>query len=700
MLALGLTAPATFPADMPIVYPIARKVDVMDDYHGTKVADPYRWLEDDNSKETAAWVTAENKVTFGYLEAIPQRAKILQRLKGLWNYERFSVPLKEGGRYFFTQNPGLLNQARLMVADTLDAKPRVLLDPNALSPDGTVSLSGWDVSEDGKKIAYAISRSGSDWQEWHVRDVDGGHDLEDIVRWSKFSGAAWRKDGSGFYYSRFDEPKPGEERKGVTEYQKLYYHKLGTAQKDDPLVYQRQDHKDWGFNAVVTDDGKWLIISVSRGTDPKNGIFYQDLTKDGSPVVELLKDFDAEYSFINNDGSLFYFQTDLKAPTRRVIALDVTNPDRKEWREIVPESKDTLEETSLLAGKFVCTYLRDAHSAVCVMDTEGKLVREVALPGLGSADGFWGKAGDPETFYSFASFTVPATVYRYDVQTGESAVFKQPKVDFDGSKYETRQVFATSADGTKVPMFITQRRGLKLDGAQPVLLYGYGGFNISLTPEFGVKRAVWLEQGGVYVEANLRGGGEYGRAWHEAGIKEHKQNVFDDFIACAEWLIQNGYTSPEKLAINGGSNGGLLVGAVMTQRPDLFRVALPAVGVMDMLRYHKFTIGWAWMGEFGSADDAKDFPWLYSYSPLHHLAPGVRYPATLITTADHDDRVVPAHSFKFAARLQECQAKDGPPVLIRIETKAGHGGGTSLGKVIEESADELAFLVHELGMTN
>ncbi|MEQ1861982.1 MAG: prolyl oligopeptidase family serine peptidase [Chthoniobacteraceae bacterium] len=697
-LFLAFASMTGFCADMLLPYPATRQAEVIDDYHGTKVADAYRWLEDDNSPETAAWVEAQNKVTFGFLESIPQRDAIRARLKTLWNYERFGIPHAEGGRYFFSHNSGLQNQAVLLVADAIDAEPRVLLDPNTLSTDGTVSLTGWQPSDDGNLLAYSLSRSGADWQEWHVRDVRSGRDLDDVLKWSKFSGASWAKDGGGFYYSRYDEPKPGEERKGVVEFQKLYFHKLGTPQSDDRLIYKRDDQKQWGFGGQVTDDGRWLVIPVWHGTDPRNAIFYRDLAKPDAPVVELLREFDADYSFIDNDGPVFFFQTDLDAPMRRVIAIDVTKPERANWREVIAEAPDTIEGTSLVGGRLICTYLHNARSAVRVFGLDGKPQREIALPGIGSANGFGGKRSDAATFYAFTSFTTPATIYRLDPASGESTVFKAPKADFDASEFETKQVFATSADGTRVPMFITLRRGLKLDRKQPVLLYGYGGFNISLTPGFGVMRAVWLEQGGIYVQANLRGGGEFGREWNLAGTKERKQNVFDDFIACAEWLIKNGYTSPEKLAISGGSNGGLLVGAAMTQRPDLFAAALPAVGVLDMLRFHKFTIGWAWTSDYGSADDAEQFKSLYAYSPYHHLRAGARYPATLITTGDHDDRVVPAHSFKFAARLQECQAKDGPPVLIRIETKAGHGAGTALSKTIEESADALAFLVKVLGV--
>jgi prolyl oligopeptidase len=718
-------------------YPPTRQGDVADDYHGTKIADPYRWLEDDNAPETAAWVEAQNKVTFGFLESIPERPQIHERLKTLWNFERFGIPRKEGGRYFFSRNTGLQEQDTLLVADSLNAAPRVLLDPNVLSADGSVALKSWSVSGDGKLLAYGVSRKGLDWMEWRVREVDGGKDRDDVLNWSKFSGASWAKDGSGFYYSRYDEPKAGEERTGVLEYQKLYFHKLGTPQGSDQLIYERRDHKDWGFGGYVTDDGRWLIITVTRGTETRNAVFYRDLTKPEAPVVELLRSFNADYSFIDNDGPVFFFKTDLNAPLGRIIAMDVSKagpdpePERApssgaaaippgdgvaaaanaarasaaaaRWREVIPEAKDTLDDVSIIGGRFICTYLKDAYNIARVFEWDGKsaraqAVRDIELPGMGSVGGFGGRANDPETFYMFTSFTVPSMIYRHDVKTGESTVFKTPSVGFDSASYETKQVFATSKDGTRVPMFITQKKGTKRDGKQPVMLYGYGGFNISLTPSFAVSRAVWLERGGVYVQANLRGGGEYGELWHLAGSKRQKQNVFDDFIACAEWLIANSYTSPQKLAISGGSNGGLLVGACMTQRPDLFGAALPSVGVMDMLRFHLFTIGWAWKSDYGSSEDPGDFKALLAYSPLHRLKPGSRYPATLVTTGDHDDRVVPAHSFKFAARLQECQAKDGPPTLIRIETKAGHGAGTSLSKAIEEKTDQISFLVKVLGI--
>ena len=680
-----------------LTYPQTRKDDsVVDDYHGTKVADPFRWLEDDNSAETKAWVEAQNKVTFGYLEKIPRRAELRDRLTKLWNYERFSPPSERGGKYFYTYNSGLQNQRVLYVTDSADAPGRLLLDPNTLSKDGTTSMTEFEPSEDGKLIVYGLSKAGSDWEEFRVRDVETGKDRDDKIEWVKFSGASWAKDGSGFYYSRYDAPKEGDVLKGKNEFQKLYFHKLGTPQADDVLIYERKDHPDWGFGGFVTEDGRYLIIHVSEGTDPKNRIFYKDLSNPNSKVIEFLSNFDAEYAFIDNDGPVFFFRTDREAPRYCVIAMDSRDPTRA--KEIIPQTEDKLDTVSSVGGILVCEYLKDARSMARLHDFNGKAIREIELPGIGSVGGFGGRKKDKETYYSFTSFTEPGAIYRYDLASGKSAIWKKPKVEFDSSAYETKQVFYKSKDGTKVPMFITHKRGVKLDGTNPTLLYGYGGFNISLTPGFSISRAVWLEMGGVYALANLRGGGEYGAEWHQAGTKLRKQNVFDDFISAAEFLVAEKYTSPKKLAIQGGSNGGLLVGACLTQRPDLFGAAIPAVGVMDMLRFHKFTIGWAWASDYGRSDNAEDFKSLYAYSPLHALKPGTRYPATMVMTADHDDRVVPAHSFKFAARLQECQAKDGPPVLIRIETSAGHGAGTALKKTIEETADQLAFLSKELGM--
>lgn len=678
-----------------LAYPATAKDNVVDAYHGTEVPDPYRWLEDDNAATTKEWVKAQNTVTFGYLESIPERAAISNRLTQLWNFERWSTPYRQGSRYFVSRNNGLQNQSVVYSMTSLDGDLQELLDPNRLSSDGTVALSGTDISEDGSLMAYGLSRSGSDWQEWRVRNVATGKDLPDVVQWVKFSSASWTKDGRGFYYSRYDAPKSGEALTGANYFHKLYYHRLGTPQSSDVLVFHRPDKKEWNFGGTVTDDGRYLVITATEGTDPRNRVLYQDLSQPGSPVTELLMDFDADYTFIDNDGPLFWFRTDLQAPRARVIAIDITQPDRANWREIIPESENTLTAVNVVGNRFFCHYLQDARSVVRVFALDGRHERDVDLPGIGSAGGFGGKRSDTETFYVFTSFTTPGTIYRYDIASGSSQVWRAPKVDFDSAAFETRQVFFNSKDGTRVPMFVTHRKGLKLDGTNPTYLYGYGGFNISLTPSFSVAIAAWLEMGGVYAMPNLRGGGEYGEAWHKAGTKLQKQNVFDDFIAAAEWLVANRYTTPDRLAIGGGSNGGLLVGACMTQRPDLFAAALPAVGVMDMLRFHKFTIGWAWTSDYGSSENPEEFKALHAYSPYHNLRPGTRYPSTMVTTADHDDRVVPAHSFKFAARLQECH--QGPnPVLIRIDVKAGHGAGKPTSKQIAEAADRWAFLVREL----
>ncbi|MEQ8540188.1 MAG: prolyl oligopeptidase family serine peptidase [Coleofasciculus sp. D1-CHI-01] len=675
----------------PLTYPTTRQADQVDNYHGTNVADPYRWLEDPDSDETKAWVEAQNKVTFGYLEDIPQRESLKQRITKLWNYEKYGIPYKEGNRYFYFKNNGLQNQSVLYTLTSLDGEPRLLIDPNTLSEDGTIALSGIAISDDGNRMAYGLSTSGSDWQEWKVRDVETGEDLSDHLKWVKFSGASWTTDNQGFFYSRYDEPNDATKLEDANYYHKLYYHKLGTDQSDDQLIYHRPDQKEWMFNGSVTEDGHYLIIYVSQGTDPKNLVFYKDLQTPDSPIVELISEFEANFSLIDNDGSIFWVQTDLDAPRGRVIAIDIHNPERENWQELIPQAEETLEDVGVLNNQFVADYLKDARSSIKIFDLNGAFVREVELPGIGSAGGFGGKRYDTETFYVFTSFTTPATIYRYDMVTGERSLFRQPTVDFDPTQYETRQVFYPSKDGTQVPMFITHKKGLALDGYNPTYLYGYGGFNVSLTPSFSISNLVWMEMGGVYAIPNLRGGGEYGEDWHQAGTKLNKQNVFDDFIAAAEWLIENKYTRPQKLAIGGGSNGGLLVGACMTQRPDLFRAALPSVGVLDMLRFHKFTIGWAWCSDFGSPENPEEFKALYAYSPLHNLKPGTAYPATLITTADHDDRVVPAHSFKFAAALQAAHSGDNP-VLIRIETKAGHGAGKPTAKIIEEIADKWAFL--------
>ncbi len=678
-------------------YPKAKRVDQVDDYHGTKVADPYRWLEDTDSPDTLAWVQAENKLTFGYLDQIPYRKAIHDRLTKLWNYERFGVPEQRGGRYFYQHNNGLQNQSVLLVAESPNAEPRILLDPNTLSTDGTVALSGEAISDDGRLLAYGTAASGSDWMEWHVRDIDSGKDLSDLIKWVKFSGASWTKDGKGFYYSRYTEPKHDTSMRDANYFQKLYYHRLGTTQAEDQLIYERPDNKELGFNGTVTDDGRYLIITVWQGTSPKNRLYYKDLAQPDSQVVKLLDAFDAQYEFVDNDGPVFWFKTDLDAARSRLIAIDTRTPERARWKTIIPESAETMQSVSVIDNKFLVEYLKDARTEVRVHDLEGKLLRSIDLPGIGTAEGFTGKRKDKETFYAFTSFTVPTTIYRYDPEKGASSVFRQPKVDFDSSRYETKQVFYKSKDGTRIPMFLTYKKGMKLDGQNRVLLYAYGGFDISLTPTFSVPNLVWLEMGGVYAQPNLRGGGEYGEEWHLAGTKLHKQNVFDDFIAAAEWLIANHYTTSSNLAIYGRSNGGLLIGACLTQRPDLYGATLPAVGVMDMLRFHKFTIGWAWTSDYGSSDNPEQFKALYAYSPLHNLKPGTKYPPTLITTADHDDRVVPGHSFKFAATMQADQA--GPaPVLIRVETKAGHGAGKPISKQIEEIADSWSFVAHNLNM--
>ena len=680
-------------------YPATRKSEQVDNYHGVEVADPYRWLENPDSEETIAWVKAQNEVTFNYLNQIPVRDDIKERLTKLWDYEKYGIPFREGNRYFYFKNNGLQNQSVLYTLKNLDDKPEVLLDPNKLSEDGTVALSGTSISDNGKYLAYGISIAGSDWQEWKVRNIETGEDLADHLKWIKFSGASWTNDSKGFFYSRYDEPNEQTKLEDVNYYQKLYYHQLGQLQSEDTLIYERSDEKEWGFNGNVTEDGRYLIISVWLGTDSKNLVFYKDLTNSSSEVVELINKFESAYSFIDNNDKIFHFETDFNAPRGRVIAINIENPLQDNWSEIIPQTEETLESVGTINNQFVAEYLKDARSQIKIYDFKGAFVREVELPGIGSVGGFNGKKSDTDTFYVFTSFTTPGTIYRYDMVTGESKVFREPKVDFNADNYETKQIFYKSKDGTQVPMFIIHKKGIKLDGNNPTYLYAYGGFNFSLTPSFSVSSLIWMEMGGVYVVANIRGGGEYGEEWHQAGMKDKKQNVFDDFIAAAEWLIDNGYTKSEKLAIAGGSNGGLLVGACMTQRPDLFGAALPAVGVMDMLRFHKFTIGWAWVPEYGSSENPEEFKTLYAYSPLHNLKVGTAYPATLITTADHDDRVVPAHSFKFAAALQA--AHDGEaPVLIRIETKAGHGAGKPTAKIIEEVADKWAFLVKTLGIEN
>ena len=700
-LLTGMFTSAAPAGAQTLQYPAARKSDVVDDYHGTRVPDPYRWLEDPDSPESRAWIEAQNRLTAAYLAEIPARSTIRERLTKLWNYPKYGTPFRKGRRYFFFKNDGLQNQSVLYKQASLTADPETLLDPNLLSEDGTVALSTMAVSDDGRLLAYGTSASGSDWEEFRVRDVAQGRDLSDYLKWIKFSGASWTNDGAGFFYSRYPEPAD-KALTDVNRFQRLYYHRLGTDQAQDLLVYERPDQPDWGMNAEVTADGRYAVMHVWLGTDRRNRVYYLDLKDAKRPkvtgeVVRLLDDFDASYAFVGNDGPVFYFLTDLDAPRKRVIAIDTRHPERARWREIIPQGPDVLDGVQIIHDTFVANSMHDASSRLRLFAHDGRFVKDLPLPTLGSIGGISGERKDDEMFYAFTSFLYPTTIFRYDFKSGVTSVFKAPAIDFDPSGYETKQVFYTSKDGTRVPMFITHQKGLHLDGSNPTYLYGYGGFNISLTPSFSVSMLVWLQMGGVYAVPNLRGGGEYGEEWHQAGMHDRKQNVFDDFIAAAEYLIAQGYTSPSKLAIAGASNGGLLVGAAITQRPELFGAALPAVGVMDMLRFHKFTIGWAWVTDYGSADSAAQFPYLYKYSPLHNIRAGTRYPATLVTTADHDDRVVPGHSFKFTAALQAAQA--GPqPVLIEIETKAGHGAGKPTSKLIEEQADRMAFLVKNLGL--
>lgn len=685
--------------DSSIQYPETRRVDHVDEYHGVQVPDPYRWLEDDvrESEDVAQWVESQNEVTFGYLESIPERKAIEKRLTELWNYEKFSSPFKSGGRYYFYKNDGLQNQFALYVMDSLDSEPRILIDPNEWSNDGTVALTGTSFSDDGRYVSYGVAEAGSDWQTRQIMEIESRHVLDDELKWLKFSSVSWTADGDGFFYSRYDEPAADAKFQDLNLNQKIFYHRVGTPQSEDVLVYHRPDQPKWGFGHTVTEDGRYLVIYVWKGTDDKYRILYKDLTEPYGMPVELIDNFDHEYDFVGNDGPVFYFKTDVDAPRRRVVAIDIRKPQREHWKEIIPEAEETLRSVDFVGNLFVASYLKDARTQVKMYQTDGTFVREVEFPSLGTAAGFAGKRTDTETFYSFSSFDTPPSIYRYDMITGESTLMRQAQVDFNPDDYEVQQVFYESKDGTRVPMFIAHKKGIELDGNNPTLLYGYGGFNIAMTPSFSISRLAWMEMGGVYAMANLRGGGEYGEEWHQAGTKLNKQNVFDDFIAAAEWLIDNKYTRTEKLAIEGRSNGGLLVGAVMTQRPDLFGATLPGVGVMDMLRFHRFTAGRFWVDDYGSADDADEFQALLAYSPYHNLKPGTAYPPTLVTTADTDDRVVPGHSFKFAARLQEAHTGEAP-VLIRIETRAGHGAGKPTSMVIEEIADMYAFLVHNLGM--
>jgi prolyl oligopeptidase len=675
---------AAVPA-LPPHYPATRKDAVVDDYHGTPVADPYRWLEDPDSPETKAWVAAQNEVTHAFLDALPAREEIERRLTALWDFERWSVPQRKAGRYLFLHNDGLQNQSVLFVADDLRAPPRVLLDPNTLSKDGTTALGDFELSEDGRYLAYALSEAGSDWNRIQVRELASGKDLPERVEWVKFSGLSWSHDGRGFYYSTF--PEHDTTGKVALKNQKLRFHALGSDASADPLVYERPDQPEWGFGAAVSDDGELLVIHVSQGTDPRSRIYAQDLRQPGQPVVPLLDAFDAEYRALGKSGTKLFLLSDKDAPRRRVLAFDLAT---RKLEEIVPESPDTLESARLAGGHVVCVYMKDVQNELRDFELSGKPVGRPALPGIGSVAAIEGRNGEDEAFVSFSGFSRPPEIWRYRVSTRSMERVFAPKVPFAPEQYVTRQVFVPSKDGTRVPLFICHRRGLHPGPATRCLLYGYGGFDIAMKPDFSVSNLVWMERGGVFALACLRGGGEYGRAWHEAGTKELKQNVFDDFSAAAEWLAANNFTSAQRIAIRGGSNGGLLVGACMTQRPELFGCCLPVVGVLDMLRYQRFSIGWAWASDYGSADDAQAFAYLRRYSPLHNLRAGTRYPPTLISTGDYDDRVVPAHSFKFAAALQAAQGGD-DPVLIRIDPRGGHGAGKPTAMLIEELADQWSF---------
>ncbi len=682
-------------------YPPAPKGNQTDDFHGTKITDPYRGLENADAAPTQKWVDQENTLTASWLSKIPGREAIKSQLTGLWNYEKFTGLYKAGNHYFYTHNTGLQNQSVVFAMDSLNGTPRVLLDPNTYRADGTAALSGASVSWDGKLYAYAVAQAGSDWNEWHVRDVATGKDTTDSIKWTKDGGPAWTVDGKGFYYSRYAEPPADKVLTVAALDQKVYFHKLGDPQAADKLIYQRPDQPAWGLTPTALEGSSYIIITIYTGDPGKTMLSYLDTAGPASQVtpqvIPLIGKLEAAYSPVAATGSLLYLQTNDKAPRGRVIALDLKTPNRAHWKEIVPENADALDTVQLVNGKFLLGYMKDAHAAARIVSLDGKPVSEVEMPGLGSAT--WSPAGlhDTEAFYSFAGFTNPPTLYRLDLNTGKSAIFRQSKVAFDASAYETKQVFYPSKDGTKIPMFLAYKKGIKLDGQNPTMLYGYGGFNVAETPAFSPAYVEWMSMGGIFANANLRGGSEYGEAWHQAGMRDKKQNVFDDFIAAGEWLIANKYTSTPKLAIYGGSNGGLLVGAVLNQRPELFGAAMPAVGVMDMLRFHKFGYGTQWVGEYGTPENAADYKVLRTYSPLHNIKQGAKYPPTLITTSDHDDRVMPGHSLKYAATLQ--QAQEGPaPILIRIETRAGHGAGKPTSKRIDEWVDRFAFLKNALKM--
>ena len=693
-MTTGIAAAAP---DGAIKYPVARRDAQVDEYHGVKVADPYRWMEDVDSPETRAWVEAQARLTSDYLAAIPGRDRIAERLKQIWNYERWSPPEQHGKHWFFDHNDGLQNQSVLFSMETATAPAHVILDPNSLSSDGTVAFKGAGFSDDGKLMAYGLSEAGSDWETWRVRNIATGKDLPDEIHHAKFTAASWRKDGSGFYYAGYEVPPGGESLKAQNEYHTLYFHRLGTPQASDELVYRRTLAPDWNVGGGVSDDGRYLVVSSTKGTDTRNVLLVADLAASGKlePVVA---EPTASYTYVGNVGPVLYVHTDDDAARYRVIAIDLRRPDRNHWKTVIAESSDTLQRVTLVGHQLVGQYLHDAHSVVIRYGLDGKRLGEVTLPGLGTVTGFAGRIEDGVTYYSYADFTTPASIYRLDLKSGLSSLWKAPGLTgFRPSDFETRQLFFTSKDGTRVPMFVMARRGTKLDGNNPTILYAYGGFNVPVEPDFSPAIAAWMEAGGVYAVANLRGGGEYGRAWHEGGMKTRKQNVFDDCIAAAQHLIATHWTSPARLAIRGGSNGGLLIGAVEQQRPDLFAAALAQVGVMDMIRFREFTIGKAWESDYGSVDNEAEFKALLAYSPVHNARPGVDYPATLVLTGDHDDRVYPAHSFKFAAAMQAADPS-GRPILIRIDQRAGHGAGKPLAKRVEEIADMYAFALNAMGL--
>src|SRR5688500_14859933 len=697
--SLSILACAAGLAAQGLSYPVTRTMDHVDVYHGVKVPDPYRWLEDDTSAETAKWVEAQNQVTFAYLDKIPYREQLKKRLLSLYDYAKFGQPTRRGEYYFFSKNDGLQNQSVYYIQRGLNGTPEVLIDPNQWSEDGTVRLTTFAPSRDGKLLGYGVSRSGSDWQEYNVMDLTTRKPLADKVEWVKVSSLAWR--GNGFYYSRYPAPAKGKELSSINEDHQVYYHRIGMPQSADELVFRDAKNPQRCTTLSTTEEERYAILAASdRGTGKQgNAIFVQDLSKPGAKFTPLIPDItDDTYAVLESvRGELLVF-TDKDAPNGRVVRIDPASPAPANWKTILAEKNDTIDSISVAAGKVIATYMKDVASKAYVHSIEGALENEIDLPGLGSVSGFNGRMDDTTLFYTYQSFNFPSTIFRYDVAARQSAVFRAPVIPgLDVNQYETKQVFVTSKDGAKVPMFVVHKKGLALDGNNPTLMYGYGGFNIATTPGFNSLRIALLEQGFVYASVNMRGGSEYGEAWHDAGTKAKKQNVFDDFIAAAEWLIANKYTSPARLAAQGGSNGGLLVGAVINQRPELFRVAIPQVGVMDMLRFHKFTIGWNWIADYGSSDNAEEFKALYAYSPLHNIKPGGKYPATLITTADHDDRVVPAHSFKYAAALQEKASKD-TPILIRIDTSSGHGA-SSLTKALETTADIYAFILHNMGLT-